>query len=446
MINLMIGVPGGGKSYEACVFHILPALKRGRKVITNLPVNVEVFAALDPEYRDLLEVRTAPQPVRGTWAAGTDGPAFRLDGPPKDQPVTTRLFSTVWDYWTDWRHPSGMGPLYVIDECQLSLPKGATDKHVAEWYSLHRHYNCDVLLLTQAYGRLDPAIRDLVQLVYRVKKAVAFGFSGKYIRKVQDGIRGEVVSTSMRVYERKYFSLYRSHTQGKSVTEEGASDTRPIWMAWPILSAVVCFAVVGAFAASGGFSGLLTPQVKPRASPPAPEPARLIQTSLTPDQRADIARHAALMDSQLAGASAAPASSASDPVPASAMEPYGAFGVHLTGSMVRADGSRLWTFTVSRQGSYLHGLTDLELREAGYTFTHLSHCVGELAWGSVRRVVVCDTPQMSLAVGPTPGSAVRSTSVSDSMPDPVAMSRGAAAQVREGAPLAGSGPGARSAP
>lgn len=443
MINLMIGTPGGGKSYEACVFHILPALKRGRKVITNLPVNVEMFAALDPEYRDLLEVRKAPQPVRGSWAAGTDGPAFRVEGSPRDQPVTTRLFSTVWDYWSDWRHPSGMGPLYVIDECQLSLPKGATDKHVAEWYSLHRHYNCDVLLLTQAYGRLDPAIRDLVQLVYRVKKAVAFGFSSKYIRKVQDGIRGEVVSTSMRVYEKKYFGLYRSHTQGQSVSEEGASDTRPIWMAWPILAAVACFAVVGAFAATGGFSGLLTPQIKPRSAPLDAQPVRLIQSTLTPEQRADIARHAALVDSSLGVPGQATAPPA---VPVSAIEPYGALGVHLTGSVTRADGSQVWTFTVSRQGSYLHALTDRELRDAGYTYRHLSHCVGELAWGSVRRVVVCDNPQVSLAVGPSPGSAVRTTTMTDVMPDPVALAKGAATQAREGAPLAGSGPGARSAP
>lgn len=155
----------------------------------------------------------------------------------------------MWDYYTDWKHKSGMGPLFVIDECQLALPRGKVDPHVAEWYSLHRHYNCDVLLLTQAYGRIDKSIVDLVQLVYRVRKAVAFGLNSKYIRKVQDGVRGEVVSTSMRVYEKRYFGLYKSHTQGHSVGEEGASDTRPIWMAWPILAAVACFVVVGVFAA-----------------------------------------------------------------------------------------------------------------------------------------------------------------------------------------------------
>ena len=434
MINLLIGAPGGGKSYEACVYHILAALRRGRKVITNLPVNVDMFAALDPDYRDLLEHRATPQPIRGTWAAGTDGPAFRVEGQPKDQPITTRLFSTVWDYYTDWKHKSGMGPLFVIDECQLALPRGKVDPHVAEWYSLHRHYNCDVLLLTQAYGRIDKAIVDLVQLVYRVRKAVAFGLTTKYIRKVQDGVRGEVVSTSMRVYEKRYFGLYKSHTQGQSVGEEGASDTRPIWMAWPILGAVACFVSVGIFAATGGFSGLLTPQIRvPEPSQPA-KPAWLTQPTLTPEQRSDIARASVDRDAPRQ------ASAASSSQPAS-LEPYGALGVHLTGSMTRADGTTLYAFALSRQGSYLYSSTSDDLTRAGYTFRALAHCVGELIWHDVRRIVVCDTPQVSLSVGPHPGSAVKSVSV-----DPAALALKGVEHAREGTPLAGSGAGARSAP
>lgn len=436
MINLLIGSPGGGKSYEACVYHILVSLKRGRKVITNLPVNVEMFAALDPDYRDLLELRRLPQPVRGTWAAGTDGPAFRVEGTPKDQPITTRLFSTVWDYYTEWRHPSGMGPLFVIDECQLALPRGKVDPHVAEWYSLHRHYNCDVLLLTQAYGRIDKAIVDLVQLVYRVRKAVAFGFTTKYIRKVQDGVRGEVVSTSMRVYEKRYFGLYKSHTQGQSVGEEGASDTRPIWMAWPIVAAALCFGVVGVFAATGGFNGMVTPKVVPPSASPSQKPEWLNQPTLTAAQRLEIARSASAEPARASVPEPAPASS-----PPTAGEPYGSLGVHLTGSMSRADGSTVYAFALSRQGSYLYALSGADLEAAGYRFKSLSHCVGELSWGNVRRIVLCDTPQISLALGPAPGSAVRTVSV-----DPAALAVKGVEHVREGTPLAGSSAGARSAP
>ncbi|MBI5918423.1 MAG: hypothetical protein HY849_03485 [Nitrosomonadales bacterium] len=41
MINLLLGPPGGGKSYEATVYHVLPALAKGRKIITNLPLDLD---------------------------------------------------------------------------------------------------------------------------------------------------------------------------------------------------------------------------------------------------------------------------------------------------------------------------------------------------------------------------------------------------------------------
>ena len=195
MINLLIGPPGGGKSYEAVVFHILPALKDGRKVITNLPVNVEMFLALDPAFADLLEVLD-----------------FSRDG-------SSRPFSQICDYGDRWRHPdSGVGPLYIIDEAHEVLPAAkigcpGVDSLIADWFATHRHEYADVLIITQHYGRVSKEVTDRVQLVYRVKKAVALGRMNSYIRKVQDGLRGEVVDQQERHYEKQYFQLYTSHTR-----------------------------------------------------------------------------------------------------------------------------------------------------------------------------------------------------------------------------------------
>ena len=46
-VNLLLGSPGSGKSYEAVAFHVLPSLQAGRKVITNLPLNVDEFLKFD---------------------------------------------------------------------------------------------------------------------------------------------------------------------------------------------------------------------------------------------------------------------------------------------------------------------------------------------------------------------------------------------------------------
>ncbi len=57
MINILIGPPGGGKSYEAVVHHVLPALANGRKVITNLPLQMNRIAAIDASFVPLIEIR-----------------------------------------------------------------------------------------------------------------------------------------------------------------------------------------------------------------------------------------------------------------------------------------------------------------------------------------------------------------------------------------------------
>lgn len=219
MINLMIGPPGGGKSYEAVVYHVLPSIEDGRKVITNLSLNLDELARIEPRARALVEIRNrqgkAGEPA--TWA-----------------------FGHVDDYLTDWRHPeTQQGPLFVIDECHKPLarrsqfrpdPSGVA---VDDWYAEHRHTGADLLLMTQSYGKVSKNIVDQVQTCYRVKKMTAFGDSSGYIRKVQDGVRGDVLSTAERTYEAKWFPLYKSHTRVQSaVIEADAKDIKPAFLAY----------------------------------------------------------------------------------------------------------------------------------------------------------------------------------------------------------------------
>ena len=69
MINGLEGIPGSGKSYEAVTFHVLHALKAGRLVITNLPLQKLKFAAIDESYFGLIDLRTKSSKVLGSWDA-----------------------------------------------------------------------------------------------------------------------------------------------------------------------------------------------------------------------------------------------------------------------------------------------------------------------------------------------------------------------------------------
>lgn len=384
MIFLLLGAPGGGKSYEAVVHHVLPALQCGRKVITNLPLDLERFKQIDPAFPGLIEVRTVSSPARGQWVPGGEGSAFKVAKVPTQADITRRPFSGVWDYYDEWQHPKdGTGPLYVIDECHLAMPRGSTDRQVEEWFSLHRHFRCDVLLITQSYGKVSRAIVDLVQVVYRVRKNVALGSSNSYTRKVQDGVRGEVVNTAIRRYEAKYFGLYRSHTQTGAGREAMASDVRPLWRHWSFMGALFCFVVVAVALASG----------KVQSPVAVPADAKL---SVQPKAKADPPPVAQLPASAPGKPVQGPASGAQvGPQKPVNLEPFAGRGLHITGLMQM--GARVvYTFSLSQNGQHIAALTDADIRAAGYEWRPTGHCHGEMVFAGNARPVICDAPQISL--------------------------------------------------
>jgi len=146
MINLLLGRPGSGKSYEAVVFHILPALQEGRKVITNLPLNLEAIRRVCPNAEDLIEIKS-----------------------------DLRAFTILEDFADNCKNEQEQGPLYVIDECHKPFPKGKTPLFIEEWFAEHRHLGVDVLLITQSYRKVSRSICDMVQTVYRLSNNRSMG-------------------------------------------------------------------------------------------------------------------------------------------------------------------------------------------------------------------------------------------------------------------------------
>ena len=353
MINLLIGPPGGGKSYEAVVYHLLTALNRGRMVITNLPVNLDEIELVCPGARDLIELR-------------------RQEG-------AVRPFSVADHYGHPWRHPeNGGGPLYIIDECHKAIPAGRTDIKVEEWYAEHRHELADVLLITQSYGKISKAIRDSVQVVYRCRKATAFGTNNRYIRKVQDGIRGEVVNENIRTYEARYFKLYNSHTRSGAGAELAASDIKPIWQHWSFRGAAL-FLAVGV-----GLMFLVGNPFKSKAPPP-------VQNTAVTDPVAHVEAIPAAM----------PAESATPRGSEGKVHPYQGYTLHLAALLrgTRQGVDYLMGYVVvAFNGQPFSRVSFDELREAGYEVAYHSPGVISLTYkGFDIGFVVTDVPKVGLA-------------------------------------------------
>lgn len=400
MINGLQGIPGSGKSFEAVAFHVFSALKEGRLVVTNLPLVVEMFLTVNPSWKYLIELRQRPRPVRGTWDAARVsedehgnlvGEAFELfeDGRIEQPESKVRVFGHVWDYFHTWRDRRGRGPLFVIDECHVPLPRLGTDPQVVEYFKLHRHFGADVLLMTQNFRDMNQEIAGLLAILIKCRKADVLGKPDSYIRNVHSGYRGGLVSTETRKYDPAFFKFYRSHTQGGTVLEALATDVKPFlvkfkratWAVW-VLGAVLC---VWAF-----WPG----SAKPKAAPA--KPAWLVEAERhqgKPLLPADYSAPAAVVPVVAASAPAAVPVVASEPLHP---EPFSGKNLHVSGFLRAASGRDVHVFTVSQNGSRIGVVTATELRQVGYHVRVLSECVAVLVWEDRQRAITCDSPSLTM--------------------------------------------------
>jgi zona occludens toxin len=210
MLSFQVGTPGSGKSYEAAVFQILPALKAGRKVITNIPIRIDVLRSINHAYADLLEIRTSR---RGF------------------------VFSDISDYQDDWEHPEipGQRALFVIDEAHEALPLKGVSSEVEHWFARHRHAGHDVVLITQDEGKIFKNIRDLAEISVKTKKLLLFGSQRRYLRLVYYGskAKGTPFAKEFRQYDEQLCGLYQSFTAGGAAFK---AKVVPIWLNWKVLA------------------------------------------------------------------------------------------------------------------------------------------------------------------------------------------------------------------
>jgi zona occludens toxin len=388
MINGLEGIPGSGKSYEAVVYHVLHYVKKGRKVITNLPLDLDAFAAIDPAYLDLIELRIKPMPILGTWDAdrtpaflieevaplALENSPYSVDFPRVRFTGKSKLFGSPWDFYSDWKGKEGEGPVFIIDECHVGMPKTGTNSEVIEYFKLHRHFNVDILLCTQNFRDVCGEISGLLAMLIKVRKADILGKKGVYIRKVHGGYRGAVVSTEERPYHAQFFSLYKSHTQGNSVSESSAVDVTPFLLKWRRMSWWVIFAGVAIMVVVIGN--------KTTSKPATMSKTATITPSITESQTASLAAPAAL-----------PVESKTVEIP----EPYENKSFHLTGRATMGE-KVIYMFSVSQNGYPVSAVTHKDLERVGYKWLGLTDCAGTLFWQQKAIPVTCDVPQVSMSV------------------------------------------------
>lgn len=255
-ITLIQGKPGAGKSYEAVVYQIIPALKEGRRVITNVPVNKEkIEVCFGKEVSDLLEVYP--------FSFGEE----------------THFLSDPDDYvsYRDWRNDKGQGCLFVLDECHLLFPSTGRGRNASEmsqkqikFFSGHRHYGFDFVFMTQSDRKILKLIREDIEICIELRKNRAISDSSyrRYVYYYGEGKKSGLIQQESRKYENQFFDLYRSHTMSDtSVTEASVKDVKKWYQFWTFRFAfmiipIVIYGVVHSYSVTSPVKNSKTEQTK----------------------------------------------------------------------------------------------------------------------------------------------------------------------------------------
>lgn len=227
-ISCYVGVPGSGKSYEVVRSVILPAVAKGRKVITNIDgINSDLIRAY------VVENLGVPLEECGSVVSVRN-----------DQVSMPWFFPrTGRESFDDSGRPGTAfvqaGDLVAIDEAYRFW---GTDSKISEehliFFREHRHFVhsetgicCDLVLMTQDLSDLNRKLKVVLELSFRTHKAKGIGRSNLYTITMWEGYKQTqklIVKDWTQTYEPEIFPLYKSYvgTKGK---EETSDERQNVW-------------------------------------------------------------------------------------------------------------------------------------------------------------------------------------------------------------------------
>lgn len=249
-IDAYVGKPGHGKSYGVVEHVVIPSMKQGRNVITNIPLNAELLQ------RDF------------------GGSATQLP-----------------DDWFEIQDLSDLvpnGAVLILDEVWRRWPKGqkANQANLSDKALLaeHRHRvdahgnSMRVVLVTQDLSQIAAWACTLIETTYRMKK-----LSKKVFRvDVYDGYvtgdrppKTKLVRQTGGKFSEKVFAYYSSATQSHSgeVGDETTADGRASIFRSVGLWGLILLCVLGLLFASFGLKHFFGSKVKEESVVTTPSPA-----------------------------------------------------------------------------------------------------------------------------------------------------------------------------
>ncbi len=241
-----LGAPRSGKSYSVVENNIIPALKQGRHVVTNIPVE-----------KELLE-----QVFGGKITQLVKEDVLDPDLPDRIPNGVVLVLDEIWRRW-----PSGQ-KVNKVSLKDLELLKEHGHKVDAQGKTMQ------VVLVTQNAADLALWVRDLVKFSFVHEKMDALGLEKRFTIKIYRGCpTGKTIPDKLKVreaistYKPEIYQFYKSATQSESedlnVGDEQVMDKRAsIWASWQMIAILIFVPfglLTGGFLAYNYFASKLAP-------------------------------------------------------------------------------------------------------------------------------------------------------------------------------------------
>lgn len=240
-MDYFCGRPGSGKSYGVVENVILPAIRAGRLIYTNIPLNIEEIMKDYSEAAARI-VQFTNEQVNGEFLMSIPGGALIV-------------IDEVWRFW-----PAGTK---VNDIPALEKEFFAEHRHKAGVDKLTQ----EIVLISQSPSQIAKYLRDLIDKTVLTIKADKVGLKNQYQVQIFSACipslerPGDPNTTGMGTYKKEIYKYYKSHTKsetGLPGIEIKADKRGGIWSNWYIryLSPIIMIgAIWGGYYLITFFSG-----------------------------------------------------------------------------------------------------------------------------------------------------------------------------------------------
>lgn len=241
-LNVYTGLMRSGKSYEVVSEVIVPAIRAGRRVVTNVDGISEekIHEYLKKKYPEDDHSKYG-QIVHVNNGQVFDDQFF----PYYDDDKTAHTDTTVQP-----------GDLVAIDEAWRFWGKGMKIKKNHQSFILeHGHFThpetkvaCDIVLMIQDMGTLNPFLRNVIAFSFRTNKKVALGLSKVYSLNMWEGkalTKANHIGNFTRKYNPEIFPLYSSFKGGAEGVMVNVDKRQNVFRNWKVWAPFVgCFIVI----------------------------------------------------------------------------------------------------------------------------------------------------------------------------------------------------------